>query len=253
MNLEVPQLSFDWPDTPYFVSDLDGMDLVESKPLSKASFATATVGDILAIKPEFSNQTYSLKFFGPALKCEAVNQTLGSYLPFQVTGLSYIAWTGGFTSEANLAWDIYTFPPLDNGDMHGNSSTPVGNTLWIASAIGSPYNNVFNITKCRLYNASYDIEFRFQNYKQTLLINQLDYIDPVWVSPQNNNSKIIKSWKGIMSALGSLLVGTDNFALHTSHYYMLNIDFSQVETTISGVEELFQNITLSLFSLPNFL
>ena len=250
MNLQVPQLSFDLPDIPYYISYVDGVVLVESQQLSKASFATATAANILAIKPEFSNQTYSLNFFGPALKCETAKR---SDLPFEAMGISFIAWTGEYATDPNLAWENYAFSPIDNGDMDGSTNSIGNNTLWIASAVGIAYDPGFNITKCQLYNASYDVEFRFQNYEQTLFINQSTYIDPVWVSPLNNNSNIIKSWKGIVSALGSLLVGTDNYRLHTSHYYMLNIDFMRAETTVSGVEELFRNITLSLFSLPSFL
>ena len=70
------------------------------------------------------------------------------------------------------------------------------------------------------------------------------------------------AYKAVMSAFGTFLIGTDSSnllppvppysLLPPSNYGLVDLNFGEVDKTAEGLEQLFQNITLSLFSVKEF-
>ena len=268
------KLSF---DTPVYATasgggsgDENGMrgsfGLHASKSLSTIALTVGVTSKILTVTPDSSNETYTWSFIGPALKC-------GVTIPKDLyrSPDTYIAWTGNDYpwNDPLYRQNAYRFAPLDIDDIKGLNETE-GNVIRIL--VPDRLNAVPRITECRLWNATYDAEFSYQNFEQTIIVHQIIYHNPVWMTPSDvllyreraTPSHIVTliSYKAIMSAFGSLVVGTyqayvqfslqqDGVIPLTMPQYPL-LDCAEIAYHEKSAEQLFQNITLSLFSNPIF-
>lgn len=121
-----------------------------------------------------------------------------------------------------------------------------------------------NVTECQLYNATYEVEFSFQYPYQTRNVSFSNWLNPVplmdswsWSSSSSsnaNNSDEVISYSAMMDAFGRIFVGRSVWPYHLlyqryfTNYGLTNIDWEHAEAVQRGLEQLFQNFTLSLLS-----
>lgn len=284
--LQVPRLNtyndFQW-------TDAVNLSLVPAffhgaSSLSQVVWAAAAEGQILSIPADFLNETYHVDFIGPAAKCmTATNQSLISEIRAVEVPLAYekgmeityFSWVAGD--------DAYTLNNSTNNiapqtlDM---SSTDV-NRLYIVPYGGGPDTDVWTAMECQFYNATYSVDFAYSNGKQEVTIQNVTYLDPlcwhvyygeaydVWSGGASTDRLQItmrtvqmRAYFGLVERFGSLFVGSEmlgwsahlegNQSSFTSKD-MLHIDFNASISEIqSKVEELFQNLTVSLLSHRDF-
>ncbi|MCJ1230870.1 hypothetical protein MMC12_007544 [Toensbergia leucococca] len=299
--------------------------------LNRIAFATALQGSIPALPAPAINSSYSQTFFGPALSCQSMDDSildklnpsfgcnisasysLSQWDDFHLcnTIYAYLAWTPlndslvppGNLSLNNNTWSNPT-PPSNSLSLStvGSFDTQPAALYMASRQLGADESGVFypwTILNCSLYNASYAVDFNFENGRQ-----QLDVID---VKNVNGVQAITKYWEpygsyngavafatqasinyqAIMDAFGKLLVGTVSVTsleqqseyVYTNSTSVLSTNLVSTEelaplyshlNQISGavnvssslpgaqslldaVEQLFQNITLSLFTNRAFL
>jgi hypothetical protein len=119
------------------------------------------------------------------------------------------------------------------------------------------------VTECLLYNATYSVDFTFEYPSQTLKPQITNWLNPVALIPYSEKTSVhtgpaVVSYLSIMDAFGKMLVGQSirndyGVAVDTPMVYLtsskiLNIDWASGEAVTRGLEQLFQNITLSLLS-----
>jgi hypothetical protein len=145
-----------------------------------------------------------------------------------------------------------------------------GQNLTLSNGTQSTYLEVtqVNVTECRLYNVSYGVDFRFQYPLQDRNITIKDWMhgvpavsnsNPAFSPDSNDTEAAIISYSALMDAFGRLLVGQSatshygiNIPMYTS-YPIMDIDFTQAETIERGLEQLFQNFTLSTLADPGLI
>ena len=125
-----------------------------------------------------------------------------------------------------------------------------------------------DLLDCKLYNASYEAFLNFSYTSQNIDIRSRDLLNPVnvlsdfsdwWYGTADNAPRVPDGrpqqicYQSIMDSLGRLLVGNewqrDGFTTtDKTSWAMMSIDWTARDTARQGVEELFQNITLSMLS-----
>lgn len=116
------------------------------------------------------------------------------------------------------------------------------------------------MTECDLGNASYSVDFNFKYPELKHSVHMTEWVNMVMaytpsrelVDAEENS---ILSYCAVMDAFGKTLVGR---SLHNNRYSgtsesftsrsMMKIDLDREEPVRTGLEQLFQNITLSLLS-----
>ena len=239
-------------------------------PLSMLAVSVATTSQIISMKSDIANQTYSINFTGPALKCADANSTMAAklgHLSLDDTSLFYLAWIGDAAPWLQVENSTFQESTLQNYTFHtsapdnfgGNPTKRADNNLWIMTrnrTIGAYVP--FNVKECQLWNASYEIEFAFCNFEQTTTIHNFAYQNPI-LSVSTVDSNATSAWfhKVVLSGFGSLMVGANVEHPTRSYQRSLLVLFDLLNTQNSTrfgevLEEVFQNITLSLFSVPGF-
>ena len=120
-----------------------------------------------------------------------------------------------------------------------------------------------NVTECQLHNATYEIDFRFQYPEQTQNVSISQWLNPVaaagFYNPvgstaDNATAATIISYSAMMDAFGRMLAGSSSEShysierpLYTS-YGIMSVDWADGTAVQRGLEQLFQNFTLSLLS-----
>lgn len=198
--------------------------------ISRLVTATATEGVILPIVPPFTNATYSVKFLGPAIRCDYANKTVAdSIASLQQQALDLH--TGNVTSIGNY---YYGFVPnlksFGNGAAHnGVEAVPqtrlqqpmdASNALWMVFARYQPGQEKLNIslrkvdtiyTTCQLWNASYVIDLAFQGTTQNVTEREVEYLNPVSYPEKSSSnspeSMVQHAYSAVMWAISDLLVG----------------------------------------------
>ncbi|CAF9912660.1 MAG: hypothetical protein GOMPHAMPRED_007723 [Gomphillus americanus] len=253
-----------------------------SPRLSSLAFTVATASQILSMKSNIANQTYFMNFTGPALKCADANATmiakLGHLRFDDGAALEYLAWIGdtapwlqieNSTLQQSILQDYIFYdsaPDVFDPTME-NPIESADNTLWI---INGDYMNTtsangpLNVKECQLWNASYETEFTYRNFEPTTVIHGFTYHNPI-LSISTSNSTIYRTiaqsnyfHKAILAGFGSLIIGAD--VGNSSKSYQPSIlerfgILSARNSTQFGktLEDNFQNLTMSLFSVPEFL
>lgn len=284
---------------------------------------TALDGELPILPSPAPNASYVLSYPAPSLQCTAMPVSVlqawapvmncDPTLPFDGSANNfsacdtnpnddyywpYLAWTpasGGIVPFANGSLLIAEDLPLssvlaDGGSPYLGSYNSSAANLFIAPMHVSA--NMTNIEafplNCSLYNASYAVNFTFQQGVQTisvLEVNLTNPIAPLLITPQrlhgqnaSGNVGINMNYQAIMDSLGRLLIGDigrtgdvyqtqilQTELAFTREMYPIftgGLDPASINSTTSkwyqrplaeAVEDLFQNMTLSLFSRNDFL
>ncbi|KAG0646652.1 hypothetical protein D0Z07_7475 [Hyphodiscus hymeniophilus] len=221
--------------------------------VSRLSTATATQGLVLPIKPPFSNATYSLQFYGPAVQCSEPNSTIADAI--QALRLSSVkSFVGNLVEDANYYFAVV--PDLsnymngsatDNGSETSNfvrlqQPDQASNQLWMAySRYVLDQSGARHIedhySVCQLYNASYSVGLTFSEGNQTIedmgtqILNPVDY--PQLSAPYSNELMVQHAYSAVFWALTDLLVGSMGiFTEDTSETSNVPTNFSEITTQI---------------------
>jgi len=235
----------------------------------KLAYHAGSSAQPVPLKSTFANETYHLDFEGPAVKCMSANDSL----VYNIT-IDHGTTSGGNPTEL-LAWVAGDKPSKvmgETGTKTLDMASPDAARLFVmtntgnwsetlsADSNGMPYQyRKVNVTECLLYNATYSVDFVFNYPGQSRDVRIMDWLNPVatiteLTRPNPATEPAVVSYTVIMDAFGKMLVGTS----FRSHYgadqayltssKILNIDWSSGEAVARGLEQLFQNITLSLLS-----
>lgn len=212
--------------------------------------------------------TYEIQFHGPAVICgsasEQLTQNLTNLTADGEPTVNYMSWVPG--DEATPKNFSSTTP--QNLDFASSDAA----RIFVMSGLGAwsdpESDDSVNVTECLLYNASYVVRFDFQFPNTTTTILNLTHENKIAPLGYSYNNEYLDwtaiSYLGIMESLGKLLVGCteaysgdssgDNSATrnYLTSYALLDIDWTRAESTQLGVEQLFQNITLSILSNAAF-
>ena len=263
-SLQVPQPSFN--ETNYgFLQNGGGEGVAVSgnKRLYKLAYNTASLAQPVSFSSRYQNETYHLNFSGPAVRCGPASESVVDRLT-ALHGISYaenratfLSWVAGDEQQLDTSriTRVKNFQTLDYQSQDAAR-------LFIMSNIGV-WNKVMqvNVTECLLYNATYDVDFVFQYPQQssyTVISKWLNSVaapnSPFNYNPYSVTAAAITSYSSMMDAFGRLLVGTtftDHYSIRTVYFTSWNImaiDWSRAEAVQAGLEQLFQNFTLSLLS-----
>lgn len=245
----------------------------EDSRLTKMLAYTAASQGPVQLQSANQNQTYNLLFDGPAIKCGAGSDAATRNASFVYNPQNspdtydFACWMGLITPHRDEMGTLVK-PDLDIYSSTGDSisvMTNVGpfNKNHKLYHKGNSSSYAVNITECTLYNATYDVTFDFHYPNQTRSIRITDWINKVTMlenggigSHDMSFDPRVLSYSAMMTAFGRLLVGSSFnshygtvFNEHTSRN-MVSIDWSRAEAVQEGMEQLFQNFTLSLISDP---
>jgi hypothetical protein len=248
----------------------------------RVAFGSAMTGQILSIAQGSPNMSYTLQFIGPALRCDPadasliseVNKTYIEDLGPSGYQFNYMAWVPeGIDGRGNLtaisktvtpyldkyatdAAHIYVIP--NSGDLVG----PV--FVGQQQMTHNRHYGYQDLLDCKLYNASYQAFFNFSFPNQAIEVQSRKFLNPVnvsddirtWVHYQGERNREQRiSYQSIMESLGRLIVGVDKSidgrVITVGSWKMLSIDWTTRNGTQQGLEQLFQNITLSMLSTPS--
>lgn len=240
-------------------------------------------GQQLVIPAAHSNMSYSLNFLGPALRCDPakasfVHEVYETYLR-QLSGVEneyhYIAWVPLAKGRLNLTDSDKSLDVVstDTAHLYIIPNTSVAGPIFVGGVQISPDDSHYgyqDLLDCKLYNASYQAVFNFSHPSQTINIRSRTLLNPVnvsedvsdWYFSGRNAPDILRKqaqricYQSIMDCLGRLLVGyewwRDGYkVVDKTSWAMMSIDWASRDTAQQGLEELFQNITLSMLSSPS--
>ena len=274
MMAAVPKLDFTKPtfatinpNLTHIVSEYYGSSgfIGPSYLLTRLGLASALQGSVLPMPPPFINSTYSLEFTGPAVKCEKLAQspwdfglekTFVSWVPAPKDDLAYKSALRG----AGLTLD----------------ATPEVMQIF-AAVLPSKNPTTWTVINCTLYNATYDVDFRFQDGSQIVNTSIREYTHGVGkmgsLSNPYNGPEVF-AYESLMSALGAIMVGfiNDSYTMQTWLPITTLVNTEDMESFFvkdlgeavyvsfgpatkplaEGIEEMFQNMTLSLLSAEDF-
>ena len=204
--------------------------------------ASATSGQILQIPSANQNETYSLNFFGPAIRCvsnqhvrtavaEALNALNDTDFYWLAGNIPYAAWVPSDVAHGSPRYSFSSteaYVTLDASDDDRKR-------LMVASIDGFSPDGLergrdvnLMVHECMLYNASYTAGFKFEYPNQAVTITSVSTKQPIecswdasvitvaneytWggLGPGNHNV----SYMAIMDAFGSVLVGYAYYPLY---------------------------------------
>lgn len=256
-------------------ASIEGSGWEATAELNKLVFGVAAAGQPLAIPSTAQNETYSLEFIGPALRCSSANESVidhmsrnfgyGSNFTMGMTVFEYISWAGPPIPDRNIfRTTLSTLDEVDenivsifvmtNADYYWNRTIPV------KYDIDGPGSRVIvvNVTECRLYNVTYKVDYAFKYPDQSSQVSILSWHNPVSADVYGPEHRYASSnYLGMMQALGKLLVGWtywNQYGTTTSYTSrdLISIDWDKPSAVQAGLESLFQNMTLSLPSVDVF-
>jgi hypothetical protein len=256
--------------------------LTPSPNTIKTAYGSALTGQILPIPAPQPNVTYTLDFTGPAVRCEPASSSLvtdvyNAYMD-QLTSIEnqyhYISWVPtdsnssklpNLTGTTDKALDIVS---TDAAHIYVIPNTSISGPVIVAGQSDAPpgfHYGYEDLLDCLLYNASYTAFFNFSFPQQHIDIQSRTFLNPVnvstdisqWVFTHGVPQSVVKTqaqricYQSIMESFGKLLVGyewtRDGFTdTAKTSWNMLSIDWTSRAATQAGLEELFQNITLSM-------
>lgn len=239
-------------------------------------------GQILGIPQAYSNMTYTLRFVGPALRCDHAGANLtGDVLASYMENLSrtrnryrYISWVPSYKGRGNLSaafgnsiesLDIYS---TDAAHIYViPNTTEAGLMIFRRIPVRSDddHYGYQDLLDCKLYNASYRTFFNLTFPTQAVTIESREFLNTVNISTDiskwrpNGSPDVVDHhaqricYQSIMDSFGRLLTGHEWWrdgiivTAHTS-WNMIAIDWTTRDGTQKGLEALFQNITLSILA-----
>ena len=288
-DLMVPQINWTYSN---FISYAGaGFYQGPSADTTRIGKAVSALGSMLTMQPFVNNSTYQLQFYAPAVQCLNANETVYEMLrPLKREGslnapfVAFVPRTGGLISSYNASLNLNSnssevLPGLD--EVSTDTAKLFIATAWTPTLDRS---SSLKVSECSFYNYSYTMGFSFVNGIQYLTSKDFTKVNPLpshdhGVIPTDPDVATRLSYQSMIETLGNLLVGSlyisasgeENY-LQTSLAFTPLIgaeEFGVISpplsgtptnktgarnfTLASGVEELFQNITLSLFASPPYL
>jgi hypothetical protein len=289
MERDPPQLYFDPSHYASMQTETNGDYVDPSADTLRTAFGSAMTGQIRGIAQESPNMTYTLDFLGPALSCapadagfiKGVYDSYMSDLGPQGNKWTYLSWVPserGGVNSSNLTTVIKEImPTLDVVSPDAAHIYIIPNTSLIGPyfvgqeqmSFDDQHYGYQDTLECKLYNASYRAFFNLTFANQAIEVQSRNLLNPVNVSTDINEWLFYKGgnparhtyqaqricYQSIMDAFGRLIVGSDltrnGRASTMGSYAMTTIDWKTRDGAQKGLEQLFQNITLSLLSNPS--
>ena len=199
--------------------------------VSRIAIATATSGQILQIQSSHPNQSYSLEFYGPAIRCTENAEVLKAIIKNHAKVedelyLTFAAWVPSdsvhgapsynFTSASTQAYETIEVP---NNGYSSRMSLMVASTNQDFS-LGDTYHgdqlSSLAVHECTLHNASYVVDFAFRYPSQNVTLRSLqvnevlrsnDYEDFYMHNGDYDFHNRRLSYKAVMDAFGAIIVG----------------------------------------------
>lgn len=277
------QLYFD-PTQYANLQTLDRTDYVgPSSDSLRTAFGSAMTGQQLVIPAAYPNISYTLNFLGPALQCDPaeasfVHEVYEAYLS-QLSGIEnqyrYIAWVPVAKGRLNLtdSSEPLDLVSTDTAHLYIIPNTSVAGPVFVGGIQITPDDTHYgyqDLLDCKLYNASYQAVFNFSYPSQMIDIRSRTLLNPVnvstdisdWYFSDKNAADVVQMqaqricYQSIMDCVGRLLVGYEWWrggfkVVDKTSWAMMSIDWTSRDTAQQGLEELFQNITLSMLSNPS--
>lgn len=274
--------------------------------ISLLSVATASTGAIQAMPAPFSNSSYSLDFYGPAVQCKAANESAGrmmydflrssaEYCPIEDLnsgdeGAYYFGMVPGRNQTTNKIYAVNLGQPSHPTDH--KSSQPIAPEFWFGrttttnkgeSRLCTGRGGWSNFT-CALHNTSFSADFTFNGGVQSTNLRNVEYLEPMkwYVGVPTGDSfddslygnaprYAVMSYQAVWVALNQQLIGTLSSNPEGTRILQTPLigskdlgDWASFNfgggvppsiASIAGnrsldvlIEEMAQNITLSLFS-----
>ncbi|KAE8316634.1 hypothetical protein BDV41DRAFT_585210 [Aspergillus transmontanensis] len=228
--------------------------------------SVATQGTILQIDPPAVNSSWSMGFYGPAIVCDKVNQSLATHITQNVAQAIHRSEVvkpdlPSFTRFVYLSWAPETDNPVESVPFYQNNRSDMFTQRWnqLGPQPKDPEDGLTlnmdqavqnsTILHCMLHNASYQANLTFVNGEQTIHVTDRTVLNPIvfifGVDNHDNgkptandsfvrNAQVMESlsYQSIMDAFGGLLVGS-------------------ITSDISFIEKPDVNLTLSYTERPN--
>src|SRR6201996_1985310 len=256
-----------------------------SDEVIRVALASATSGTILPMSPPALNSSYAYIFYGPALRCEKANDTEFQFFNNLAKNysssngaltLAYFSWVPSNIENSNN--DIPSFNQTDFTFPIDISSSTNGSqvNIFLACTYNQGPSTEFSckspvLLNCALRNVSYTVNFAFESGQQTMSIDSVGAGDPVnqWdnyfaeTTVRSITNKTL-SYLSVMFAFNNIITGSISFVDSTNAWLVTSTMIQSTsltpllaspnnETLGSALEDLFQNITFSLFSSNRFL
>ena len=248
-----------------------------SAAVRRAAFASATSGSILPIPHPFVNMSYTLTFPAPAIQCGPANDTILSLVKstlknFVGSGGSvlFLSWAGDDPLTVPLLKSNNTWSPEDPPSGTLDSQPDDAAKIFFMSAQGpGPWstNDLWrNVTECLLYNATYTTKFSFEQgtgptaQRVEIVDLVLDQKLPVLGQPAssvraiNDTEGEHMAYQSVMDAFGKIFVGAEHgrggvsSRTYGTSFGLTGVRWTEFEETQRDLEELFSNVTVSLFA-----
>lgn len=256
-------------------SATQGQILAIAAPQPNASYSMSFLGPALSCHTANSTNLTAV-FYNDTLSDEGVLQYL-SWVPsakYPNISIAPVQYGDGFDS-VDLSWEGTTLDLLSTDSAK----------IFILGELGyanSTMSVSYTLLQCSLKNASYKVNFDFRYPSQTVTVLARDILNSVPASSDVPNtvpgygpdtlsplSQPSIAYQAIMDAFGRVMVGQtttpylQGIVSTSTLFPMTNVwsniidnanvsEASEVSTLGPGIEELFQNITLSLLSSPQF-
>lgn len=274
LRMSVPQIDFD--NDNYIIWGYDNTFSSASDTVAQISISTGAQGSLLPIVPPAANSSYTTTFYGPALSCTSASHTAALALEHTFTIIAadeqqvlYAAWV------ASPSYNL-TSPNLDPANataLSGGNYAIDQDSDDFAHLFVYNYDPLFAFT-CGLFNRSYNAFFNFSAGDQQVSVHTSDNLNGVSFSsfPLQESSTGVNvtnpgpavAYLALMETLGRILVGNivsgdpgddaEAPLLTSIRDTKLNDLREGSNHTIFGaaIEQLFQNITISLLSNTSF-
>jgi hypothetical protein len=273
MSLQVPQPTFNMTNFATIQSFTD-KSLSSEGRIFKLAYQVASSGESVALASTYQNETYHLDFSGPAVRCASANESVvynlthafGITSMFRGEATRFASWTPGeqpeFRSSVKNISQTLDYVSTDAARIFVMSNTGTWDKTDMHADEDYPPRQV-NVTECLLYNATYSVDFDFKFPDQSRRVQISDWLNPVTTYRESSDlsdnfpnvtEASVISYSAVMDAFGRLLVGSSSTSRYgvdratRTSWKMMNIDWSDGQAVIHDLEQMFQNITLSLLS-----
>jgi hypothetical protein len=291
--IQVPQPQYNYTAYSHLVTAGNPGYAGPTNELSSLVTATAIGGSILQLPSAFPNISYTMDFYGPAIQCQEANASykaiVSKALDQGIDGgggesMGFVAWVPGDPYHAPVPGNVTFSNTQPGGDVEGppwpyatwDDSSPDAMRIFVLGEWTQYWPDpAHELLECRLKNASYTAFFNFTYPSQAVELHSLVYLNDVnGIVPEPVDSQGYLNWPlfeaneqfsghiaymGVMDAFGRLLVGeadVSHYGFTTTYYTswnLLPVNWSSADTAARQLEQISQNITLSLMSSPTFI
>lgn len=268
----VPQINF--TDTDRYVSfGYAGSYYSAADLVAKIAISMASQGTILSIAPPVENASYTTTFYGPAIRCTQATDTTLSTLRsadgMEEPGISRIIYSAWVPSSAHPNITSPNLNPANASGLEVDYSLDMFSTDLARLFVYS--NNAQCAFTCGLYNTSYTAAFTFSVGTQTIIVNTgevLNNVSSAVLDTEDDPYLMVDgttpAYLALMESLGRVLVGS--ISDESRYDYEQSPDLTSIKDTSLNdlrkgtnatafglaLEELFQNLTISLLSDATF-